>query len=217
MVMTIGVYSIFNAETDECLYVGLSKDIEDRWQSHLKNLQNKRHPRKDFVEWYHTNGAKPELIVFRILEECNNDDFILNTLEIKWFKELSPKYYGQIPSLKNRWTHSEETRKKIGDSNSTKTLIKLKNNHDTIVKMANDLKYTLKDIQNEVGVSKHSLVKYMKKNNINHVYKNWNKKDLESYPIKKWRFEDKKTIREIAKLANTTHPTILNYLKKLNL
>ena len=43
--MTVGIYGIFNAETDECLYVGMSKNIEQRWSSHLKELKSKRHKR----------------------------------------------------------------------------------------------------------------------------------------------------------------------------
>lgn len=114
--MTIGIYGIFNAKTDECLYIGMSKNIEERWKSHLKLLKNKRHRRKDFVEWYHSNGADPSLIDFKILEECEYDESVLNILEIKWFNSLKPKYYGAKPSLNNKWTISEETRKKISQA-----------------------------------------------------------------------------------------------------
>lgn len=106
--MTIGIYGIFDSETDECLYVGMSSvSVEDRFKAHLKNLRNRNHPRKDFVEWYHKNGVVPELIVFRVLEECENNIYTLNSLEIKWFNELKPKYFGKRPSLNEKWEHSE--------------------------------------------------------------------------------------------------------------
>lgn len=115
--MTTGIYGIFDSDTDECLYVGMSKNIEDRWKSHLKLLRNKKHPRKDFVEWFYKNGSKKELLVFRILEECKNKEETLNTLEIKWFSNLAPKYYGKKPSLNEKWILSEETKLRISKSN----------------------------------------------------------------------------------------------------
>lgn len=114
--MTVGIYGIFDSKTDECLYIGMSKNIEQRWKSHLKNLRNKRHPRKDFTKWYHSNGAVKELLLFRILEECEYDVKILNSCEIKWFNKMRPKYYGKKPSLNEKWEHSEETRRKISDA-----------------------------------------------------------------------------------------------------
>lgn len=118
LIMTVGIYSIFSVETGECLYVGMSSvSIEKRFKQHLKKLRNKSHPRIDFVEWYHNNGSDPKNIDFRILEECKNDSKILNTLEIKWFNLLSPKYFGKKPSLNEKWEHSEETKEKIRKSN----------------------------------------------------------------------------------------------------
>lgn len=114
--MTVGIYGIFDSKTDECLYVGLSKNIEQRWSSHLKELKSKRHKRQDFVEWYHSNGAVKELLSFKILEECEYDETVLNLLEIKWFNEMSPKYFGKKPSLDEKWEHSEETKNKIREA-----------------------------------------------------------------------------------------------------
>lgn len=111
--MTTGIYGIFDAKTDECLYIGLSQNIEQRWRSHLKELRSKSHKRQDFVEWYHANGAKKELLVFRVLEEC--DDSELNNAEIIWFHKMSPKYFGQSPSLRNKMNHSDETKRRIGE------------------------------------------------------------------------------------------------------
>lgn len=111
--MTIGIYGIFNRINDECLYVGQTLDIDLRWKQHLKLLKSKKHPRKDFVEWYHIDNNS-DLIDFKVLEECNKNK--LNDLEIKWFNSLLPKYYGKKPSNKEIWEHSDETKNKISES-----------------------------------------------------------------------------------------------------
>lgn len=114
LIMTVGVYGIFNVETNKCLYVGMSSvSIEKRFKQHLKRLKSKIHPRSDFVEWYHNNGADTKIISFKVLEECENNNDILNKLEMKWFNELEPKYYGKKPSLNEKWEHSEEAKEKI--------------------------------------------------------------------------------------------------------
>ena len=114
--MTVGIYGIFNSETRECLYVGQSKDIDTRWRAHLKRLRNKKHPRQDFVEWFHLNGASEGLLSFEVLETCEPVENKLNSLEITWFNELTPKFYGKKPPLKGKWKQSENTKKKISQS-----------------------------------------------------------------------------------------------------
>lgn len=110
----MGIYGIFCSESGDCLYVGLSRNIEDRWKSHLKTLKNGTHPRKEFVSWFAHKGMSPETLRFEILEEgCSVD---LNTLEIKWFKELSPRFFGKVPSENEKWSHSDETKEKIKNS-----------------------------------------------------------------------------------------------------
>lgn len=103
--MTVGIYGIFDSETDECLYVGQSVNIERRWEQHKHSLQSKKHVRKDFVEWYHQNGAKKELITFRILEECSPTHDELNRLEINYFNSLKPKFFGVKPSENLKWDY----------------------------------------------------------------------------------------------------------------
>lgn len=126
--MVAGIYGIFDAETNECLYVGQSGIISERWKQHLKKLKNKTHSRKDFVKWYYAKGAIPELIVFRILEKCDNNECSLNLAETKWFQSMKPKFYGKQPSLNESWTHSEKTKINISESvkNSLKNKIYLK-------------------------------------------------------------------------------------------
>lgn len=108
--MVCGVYGIFGPE-EECLYVGMSKDIGNRWKGHLKQIKNGSHPRTELIEWCFHNGGV-ESLTFQVLElvEASED---LGTVEIKWFENLKPKFYGQVPRHSKAWSHSEKTKEKI--------------------------------------------------------------------------------------------------------
>lgn len=112
--MTCGIYGLFDDETDECLYVGLSKDISGRWNGHLKELRNGNHRRTAFVVWFRENGNDPSAIRWTILEECEKSE--LNQNEMKWTKILNPLFTGQKPGLNYTWDLSDATKKKISDS-----------------------------------------------------------------------------------------------------
>lgn len=114
--MTVGIYGIFDAKDDTCLYVGLSSNIEDRWAGHIKRLNNGRHLRKDFVVWFENQGKNINSLRFEVLEECEAVDSIMNLLEIKWFNKLGPRFYGKAPGLNEKWSHSTETKAKISMS-----------------------------------------------------------------------------------------------------
>lgn len=107
-----GIYGIFDILTGECLYVGQSKNIYERRQSHFKRLRGERHL-KPFTEWFVSIGKDESRLDLRVLCRCLDNDDIKNKLEIFWFNELHPRFYGAVPSINNRWSHSEETRKKI--------------------------------------------------------------------------------------------------------
>lgn len=112
--MTVGVYGIFDRRDGSCLYVGQSKTIAQRWRQHVTKLKNKRKSAlDDFVDWYHENGASEEILDFRILEECVNDDYTKNFLEAKWTYELGPRFKGKNPSMNETWEHSDETKAAI--------------------------------------------------------------------------------------------------------
>lgn len=111
--MTVGIYAFFDLDGN-CLYVGQSSNLEKRRSQHLKHLRGGYHKRKDFVEWFIANGE--DALEFRMLAECSEDVDIKNRLEIEYFQHLSPKFYGQVPSLNNRFSHSDETRLRISTS-----------------------------------------------------------------------------------------------------
>jgi len=107
-----GIYGIFDTLTGECLYVGQSKNAYERCKTHLKRLRSGRHLER-FSEWFMSIGKDETRLRFELLESCNDTDDEKNRVEIKWFKILHPKFYGNAPSMNNRWGHSQETRAKI--------------------------------------------------------------------------------------------------------
>lgn len=111
--MAVGVYAFFDSDGD-CLYVGQSAKLEDRKQQHINHLRGGYHKRTEFNDWFAANGESN--LIFSILEECADTDDLKNALEIKYFETLSPKFYGQVPSMNNKFTPSEATRKKISDT-----------------------------------------------------------------------------------------------------
>lgn len=115
--MTTGIYSINDKNTGECLYVGQSKDIEYRWKQHLSKLVLGTHL-NSFCTWFVEMGSDVNRLQFNVLEVCSNEDEIKNSLEIKWFKSLTPKFYGKEPSINDKWEHSSETKLKIGRKSS---------------------------------------------------------------------------------------------------
>lgn len=116
--MTTGIYGIFGKNTHECLYIGQSRNIEQRWKQHKKLLRNKKHPRKDFVEWFDKNNCAIKKMDFRVVKELPQDvtDKELNIQEIYFFEQYKPKFYGKEPSQHDTWIHSESTKEKIRTS-----------------------------------------------------------------------------------------------------
>lgn len=238
--MTIGIYGIFDNSNDECLYIGQTLDINLRWKQHLKLLKSKKHPRKDFAEWYHS-GNNSDLIDFRVLEECKKDE--LNDFEIKWFNLLLPKYYGKKPSINESWRHSEETKNKIRDSineynlrnnivsekncnvcnnvfygsRKTKICFDCKNDKKTILKCVLCDKNIINVRRSKIYCSKDCKMKSFKKNNPNwespkSSFKNFNKNDL-----KRLYMIENRTIKEICEFFNCKERTVYYQLKRFNI
>lgn len=114
--MVAGIYGIFDQITNECLYIGQSKNVEVRWQGHIKSLKSRTHKRKEFIEWFINHDEDLQFLRFELLEICENDDEIKNKLEIKYFNKYSPIFFGKKPSVKEKWEHSDETKRKISKS-----------------------------------------------------------------------------------------------------
>lgn len=80
--MTIGIYSLYWEEQD-LIYIGQSNNIEMRYNSHLKSLNNKKHSNYKVQNAYNRYGT-PAL---NILEVCLSKD--LNIKENYWQKEFN--------------------------------------------------------------------------------------------------------------------------------
>lgn len=111
----IGIYGLFDTESGECLYVGQSSDIEYRVKRHMWNLKSYTHL-DSFTAWFKSTGSDLSRLEHRILDECENIDSVKNELEMKWFHNLGPRFYGKVPSVKESWEMSEETRDRIAKS-----------------------------------------------------------------------------------------------------
>lgn len=108
--MASGVYGIFST-TGECLYVGQSSNIYIRWGQHIKELRSGRHKRVGLVDYFNSVGE--DGLEFRVLSLCVDSQDLKNQLEILMFNKYSPKFFGQTPSSKVSFGHSEETKRKI--------------------------------------------------------------------------------------------------------
>lgn len=113
--MTAGIYGIFSSRTGECLYIGQSRNIEYRCSVHLQKLSKETHSRKDFNQWFKKENKEKDSLIFSILEESSLENQNLNSLEIKWFNSLSPRFFGKTPSLKEKWAQTEASKKRIAE------------------------------------------------------------------------------------------------------
>ena len=211
--MTVGIYGIFDSETDECLYVGMSKNIEERWRHHLKELRSKRHKRKDFVEWFHENGATAELLDFRILEECEKNDAALNLCEIKWFNKLLPKYYGKKPSENERWEQSEAARAKSSATYKEKYAHLyefIEGQVEEVLKLASDPGITMKEAAQVLDVNYAVFRRFVQRKEIEWIFETPLKIRIDQHQnVLDAYFNEKTTTRDLAKRYGTTQKTVI--------
>lgn len=114
--MTSGVYGLYSKAKGECLYVGMSTNIEKRWEKyHLPRLKAKTHLRKDFSEWFHAQENPDNSIEVRVLEQCE-DVNLLNALEHSWFLKEKPRFYGKMPSKNEQWKYSPSARQVLSEA-----------------------------------------------------------------------------------------------------
>lgn len=116
--MSIGIYGIFRKSDNKCMYIGQSKEIENRIRSHLlKHNKSQQHL------WIIVDNKND--YYGKILEEHKFDDreYRLNR-EAYWIKELNP----ELNVVRNRNMGKEQKEKmicsKIGKTPWNKNLTK---------------------------------------------------------------------------------------------
>lgn len=109
--MRSGIYAIYDRDEDLCLYVGLSKDIDDRWRRHRKALGSGLHSVQDFADWFISIGSNLNRLDFRLLENVEPDHAVLRPREVYWFELLHPRFYGVHPGDDNFWSYDPIVRK----------------------------------------------------------------------------------------------------------
>jgi hypothetical protein len=118
-----GLYMIHCLEND-WRYYGESTNVSGRLASHKSLLTRQIHPNKDFQHDWNTYG--PDLFKFVVLHLGNEwvDPVIRRNKELEYIVQNRNKAYNVLdgvakPGDKNPFwgkTHSEETKKKIGDA-----------------------------------------------------------------------------------------------------
>ena len=106
-----GIYEIYSIKTGK-RYIGSSKDIDKRWESHLRGLYNGNHHNYYLQQDYHRYGE--DNLVFSVLEEVIDGKRLYEREEvyIKKFKFSrlfnSLRKPGQVPKKKSRWMQYRE-------------------------------------------------------------------------------------------------------------
>lgn len=114
MLRSCGVYEIRNTINGH-RYIGSSVDIERRWKSHVRKLNNNKHENNILIRAWNKYGKKS--FEFNILAHCPKES-LLNFEQI-FLNEESCEYNiancARAPLL--GLTHSKETRRKLSEMN----------------------------------------------------------------------------------------------------
>lgn len=179
---TSGIYGLYDIRTSECLYVGMSIDIEERYKKHITLLKANRHRRVEFSQWYNYK-RNCERLELRILEEVEGS--LLRKREKFWFNTLKPKFFGQSPTGESDYfAHNEETKKKISEAliNRRKEIYcDLYQKLETIHEYCADENISKKEAARLLGISVRRLTRFLSIENIEFVHHRSFKKPRSSY------------------------------------
>ena len=113
--MAQGIYEIYCCKSGK-RYIGSSKDIDKRWQSHISDLNNRIHHNFYLQKAWRMYGQ--DAFSFTVLEKVADvkDLFKVEEKYIKQYKFYNlfniMKKPGAIPRKKSRWTRYVKSKKK---------------------------------------------------------------------------------------------------------
>lgn len=142
-----GVYSIKNIVNNK-QYIGSSKDVYGRWTTHLRNLENNKHPNDHLQKAW--NKYKKDNFEFIILEKCNiNNRFEIEQKWCDYFETYNPEKGYNIAKVvtcgTNRFT--------MDDIKNGKSKISY-NQFSQILELLTNTNMPMTQIADMVGVSK---------------------------------------------------------------
>lgn len=119
--MTAGIYKITH-NTSGRFYIGSARNIRSRWAEHRRELSKGVHHNKYLQRVWNKHGH--DSLLFEVVEEVVNLNELLEREQF-WMNTLNPQF-NHCKSARNRLgsKHSEETRKKISESNKGKKMPK---------------------------------------------------------------------------------------------
>ncbi len=91
--MACGIYKITNRKSGE-FYIGLSHDIEKRWNGHRAQLLNGDHHAAAFQASFNAHGI--EAFDFEVIQECVPE--MLRAVELYWLGKLRPQLNSSMPT-----------------------------------------------------------------------------------------------------------------------
>ena len=117
---TCGIYKITNIDTDK-VYIGQSSNIEKRWNTHIKRLNNNTHINKHLQAAWNKYGAdRFKFTVFMEVEESKLDEwevFLIKAIDLQ-----NPDYgYNKLPGG-SRSKLDIEARKTISQTHKGKII-----------------------------------------------------------------------------------------------
>ncbi len=111
----LGVYEIYSVKSGK-RYIGSSKNIENRWQTHMRDLKNGNHHNYYLQKEYHKYGE--DNLVFTVVCSVDREEdlFEVEHIYINKFKFCtlfnSLRKPGEVPKRSSRWMQYREQESK---------------------------------------------------------------------------------------------------------
>lgn len=140
-----GIYCIVNKVNGK-VYVGRSCNMKSRWYEHILNLNKGNHYSKELQEDWNTFGECS--FEFKVLEEIKVEQFLPNNLA-KYSELMSSRENYYIDTLNSKYNCNSAT--------------KLPNEFKEYIEMLNNKSITKTQLASNLGISRPTLDKYIKK------------------------------------------------------